>query len=335
MRKTFLQQPPMSRTGVGLSFGPVPSRRLGKSLGVNNIPAKACTYSCVYCQVGPTSPLSTDRREFYPPQEIYTEVKHRLAQAEQFSERVDYLAFVPDGEPTLDVHLDREIASLRSLGVPVGVITNGSLLWREDVRMALAGADWVSLKIDAARDRTWRRMDRPHPALKLSMVLDGMLSFAETFPGTLVTETMLVKGINDGETEIGLVGDFLHQIEPSAAYLSIPTRPPAERWVLGPDEAVLNRAYQNLAEKVPRVEYLIGDEGNAFAFTGNAEEDLLSITAVHPMKAGAVAELLARAGASWAIVDSLLARGALARADYNGDRFYLRRIAGPKRPPAP
>ena len=127
--------------GFQYSFGPVPSRRLGKSLGINNIPSKVCTYSCLYCQVGRTTAMTLDRRAFYQPEEIFRDVQGRLSRTKETAEPVDYLAFVPDGEHTLDINLGNELTMLKSLGIPVGVITNGSLPWRDDVREPLAGAD--------------------------------------------------------------------------------------------------------------------------------------------------------------------------------------------------
>ena len=243
------------------------------------------------------------------------------------SERVDYLAFVPDGEPTLDVNLGEEIALLKPLGVPVGVITNASLIDRQDVREALGKADWVSLKIDTVREVSWRRIDRPHPALRLSAILDGMLQFAESFIGQLVTETMIVKGFNDTPDEMQAVSDFLYKLQPYAAYLSIPTRPPAEKRADVPDPEILIQTYQRFTEKVKRVEYLVGYEGDAFASTGDAQQDLLSITAVHPMRDKAVDALLKRAGASWEVVERLLSQGDLLKKEYHGHTFYLRRLA--------
>ena len=121
-------------------FGPVPSRRLGKSLGINHIPAKHCTYSCIYCQLGRTDRMTIKRREFYPPGEIVAAVTQKLAAAEKNGETVDYLTFVPDGEPTLDIHLEREIDLLRSRNIPIAVISNASLIDNPDVRRALAKA---------------------------------------------------------------------------------------------------------------------------------------------------------------------------------------------------
>jgi wyosine [tRNA(Phe)-imidazoG37] synthetase (radical SAM superfamily) len=125
-----------------MTFGPVPSRRLGRSLGINNIPHKTCTYSCVYCQVGRTRRFQLERAEFYEPEAIAREVRKRTAKLRELGEGIDYLTFVPDGEPTLDLNLASTIELLKPLGIRVAVITNGSLLGREDVRATLMGADW-------------------------------------------------------------------------------------------------------------------------------------------------------------------------------------------------
>jgi wyosine [tRNA(Phe)-imidazoG37] synthetase (radical SAM superfamily) len=311
-----------------IAFGPVPSRRLGRSLGVNNIPPKMCSYSCVYCQLGRTIKMQAERRVFYEPAQVLQDVQHKVEKAREIGESIDYLTFVPDGEPTLDVNLDREIELLRPLGIPIAVITNASLVWRADVREGLAGADWVSLKVDSTREEIWRKINRPHRALQLASILDGMLEFAKAFKGELATETMLVEGINDGDDHVAEIADFLARLRPARVYLAIPTRPPTEAWVRPPTEEALNRAYQILSQRLEHVEYLIGYEGNAFAFTGNVEEDLLSITAVHPMREEAVSEFLARAGVEWPVVHRLIAQGQLVETEYEGRKFYMRKLHG-------
>ena len=317
----------MDTTTAGMiAFGPVPSRRLGRSLGINHIPPKVCTYSCVYCQLGRTSEMQVERRVFYEPEEVLRAVGDKVEKAQEAGETVDYLTFVPDGEPALDVNLGRAIALLRPLGLPIAVISNGSLIGREDVREDLLGADWVSLKVDAVEEEAWRRVNRPRGSLQLTAILQGMLEFSRLFQGELATETMLVAGINDGEDHLRRVADFLARLRPGAAYLSIPTRPPAEGWVRAPDEEAVIRAWQVFQGKLERVEYLIGYEGNAFAFTGKVEEDLLSITAVHPMRREAVADLLARAGADWTAVQPLIDQGELVETEYGGRRFYMRKL---------
>ena len=317
---------------VVIAFGPIPSRRLGRSLGINNIPPKVCTYSCVYCQLGRTMRMQVERRAFYEPDEILRAVRHKVERARISGESIDYLTLVPDGEPTLDANLGREIELLAPLGIKIAVISNASLIWREDVRDDLAKADWVSLKLDSTSEQVWRRTDRPHGTLQLGSILNGMLEFAGAYGGELVTETMLVERVNDSVHRVREVADFLAVLKPARAYLSIPTRPPAEEWVRAPCEETINRAYQALSERVGHVEHLIGYEGNAFAFTGDVKEDLLSITAVHPMREEAVSQFLARAGADWHTVRRLIDQGKLVETEYEGYKFYVRKLhATPKR----
>jgi len=310
-----------------IAFGPVPSRRLGRSLGINHIPPKTCTYSCVYCQVGRTNRLRLRRRTFYEAEEIWNAVHEKVTAARAAGETIDYLTFVPDGEPTLDTNLGQEIALLRPLGLPIAVISNASLISRSDVRAVLQEVDWVSLKVDAVQEKAWQKVNRPHGRLRLAEILEGMLEFAASFQGKLVTETMLVAGVNDNPEQVQDVARFLSRLRPAAAYLSVPTRPPAEPWVSAPTEEVLTRSYQLLAAALEQVELLVGYEGNAFAATGNVEEDLLSITAVHPMRREAVAEVLDRSGCGWSTVQQLVAQDRLVETSYEGQLYYLRKLS--------
>jgi len=307
-----------------ITFGPVPSRRLGRSLGINNIPPKACSYACVYCQVGQTRAPEITPRAFYSPEAILRSVTERLDTLARHGERVDWLTFVPDGEPTLDANLGATLDLLRPLGIPLAVISNASLVWRAEVRATLAKADWLSLKVDAVDPATWRRVNRPSKDLDLHAILEGILRLAADHPGTLTTETMLVAGANDSAESIGGVARFLGQLAPAVAYLAIPTRPPAEPDVRPPLEVALVRAHEIVGRRVPRVEYLIGDEGNRFVSAGPAESELLAISAVHPLREEAVRALLVSARASWQVVERLVAAGALRRVDYEGQHFYVR-----------
>ena len=309
-----------------IAFGPVPSRRLGRSLGVNNIPLKNCTFSCIYCQVGNTGKIQIERKEFYRPERVAQEVEEKVKRAGEQGEIIDYLAFVPDGEPTLDIHLGNEIDLLRPLGVKIGVISNSSLIWREDVRKDLMKADWVSLKVDSVDNKIWRRINRPHHDLRLSVIQEGMLQFAGEYTGELVTETMLVENVNDGKANLEGVAGFLSRLRPSKAYLSIPTRPPAEKRVHPPGEEVLNTAFQIISEQIKKTECLFGYEGNEFSRTGNVEEDLLSILAVHPMREEAVRKFLTRAGKDWSLVKKLINHNLLLETEYEGQKFFIRRL---------
>ena len=307
-----------------ITFGPVPSQRLGRSLGINNIPPKSCSYACIYCQVGPTPNKKIVPRTFYGPEEIRRAVEAQVEAVLGVGENIDYLTFVPDGEPTLDKDLCRTIELIRPLDIKIAIISNGSLIWRREVQETLKQADWVSLKVDSVDENIWRRINRPHTELELKTILAGMLEFASEYEGVLSSETMLVDGVNVGDAAVLEVAEFLQQLKPHTAYLAIPTRPPAEGGVHAPDEEQLNRAYQIVSQHVDRVEYLTGYEGNAFASTGDTVEDLLSITAVHPMREEAVRELLAKTGSAWEIVQGMIDRGKLREIDYEGRKFYIR-----------
>lgn len=274
--------------------------------------------------------MLVDRQAFYNPRDILMEVRRKVGEAALRKERIDYLAFVPDGEPTLDINIGEEISLLRKIGIPVAVITNSSLLWQESVREGLLDADFVSLKVDAVSQDLWKHVNRPHKSLSLDIVLDGIKEFAKEFRGTIVSETMLIDGLKyDGWLEE--VAEFLKGLKRlDKAYVSIPTRPPAEKWVKPAKEEVLNFAFQIFSEKLgsDRVEFLISYEGNAFAFTGNLEEDLLGITAVHPMRKEALEEFLKKANTNWHIVEKLLEENKLIELEYEGNKYYMRKLPG-------
>jgi wyosine [tRNA(Phe)-imidazoG37] synthetase (radical SAM superfamily) len=297
-------------------------------LGINNIPPKACSYSCVYCQLGKTSEKTAKRQFFYLPCDVLNEVRRRIDNAAVRNERIDYLTFVSDGEPTIDVNMGEEISLLKQIGIPIAVLTNASMLWLNDVRQDLLKADYVSLKVDAVSENLWRRIDKPHKNLRLNAVLQGIQDFAEAFKGTVVTETMLIDGV-DYASEFKRIAVFLAGLKKlSMAYVAVPTRPPTEDWVKPAREEVLNVAFQVFSEKlgIDRVEYLIGYEGNAFAFTGNVEEDLLSIMTVHPMRDEAIKAFLRKANSGWQLIEKLLASEKLVEFEYEGNKYYMRKL---------
>lgn len=310
-----------------LSFGPVPSRRLGKSLGINNIPAKICSYACVYCQLGKTLHNQIERTPLYRVNDLVVSTKMRTEAAKEKNETIDYLAFVPDGEPTLDSNLGDEIEALHKFGIKIAVISNASLIWREDVRKDLCKADWVSLKVDAATEHVWHKVNRANKSLKFEEIQKGMIDFKSEFQGFYATETMLVEGVNDSKEELEKIATFLQKIEPTKSYISIPTRPPAEEWVKAPGDEVLMMAYQIFTDYGIDTELIIGYEGDDFAFTGNAKSDILSITSVHPMRKEAVEAFLERADNNWDIVTDLIDEGKLLELEYDNHLYYARKLS--------
>jgi wyosine [tRNA(Phe)-imidazoG37] synthetase (radical SAM superfamily) len=270
--------------------------------------------------------MQIEREAFYHPEEIAKAVEQHIREATKQGEAIDYLTFVPDGEPTLDRNLGKAIDLLTRLGMKIAVITNASLLWREDVQEDLCKADWVSVKIDAVTQGVWRRVDRPYGTLRREKIFQGLAEFSQRFNGTLTTETMLLDGINTTSGELKGIADFIAGLHPHTSYLAIPTRPPAEHWVQPAPEQAIHTAYHVFRETSLETEYLIGYEGNAFAFTGNVEEALLRITSVHPMREDGVQALLTKAHAPWDIVEKLLHEEQLIALPYGDKTFYMRTL---------
>ena len=311
------------------AFGPVPSRRLGFSIGINHIPPKHCPYACVYCQVGATNHMQIKPGSFYTVDAVYQVVQQAVQLAQKQHQSIDFLTFVPDGEPTLDQNLGAEIDALRDLGYPIAVITNGALINHPDVRQALGKADWVSLKIDSVIEPIWRSINRPHRALRLDEIMSGMLTFASEFGGEFVTETMLISGLNDDLASINRLADFLYALQPFKSYLSTPIRPPAESWVCPLEVEKFTQIRQIISKSVPVTPPLIDIEANKFVSTGNLVQDILNITAVHPLREEALRQMLAQAGADWAVIEDLVTAGEIARVQYRGTNFYLRCFSKP------
>ena len=309
-----------------IAFGPVPSRRLGQSLGINNVTTKCCSYTCVYCQVGQTTDKTIQPRPFFTPDQVYDAVTARLRKLRPGAQRVDFLSFVPDGEPTLDSRLGESIDALRGHRIPIAVITNASLLSRDDVRSRLMKADLVSVKVDAVADAVWRKVNLPHLELNLAIILEGIRDFAADYQGTLISETMLIAGLNDTLESLTATAAFISEVAPQTAYLAVPIRPPTVKGVRGTDETGLLRAHQIFSARLANVELLTGHEVGEFAHTGDAREDLLAITAVHPMREGDVRRLLAEDQADWRLIEALLAAGELKSLAFEGEVFYLRPV---------
>jgi wyosine [tRNA(Phe)-imidazoG37] synthetase (radical SAM superfamily) len=307
-----------------ISFGPVPSRRLGKSLGINNIISpKTCSYGCVYCQVGNTPEKCIERKTFFQPENIYKKVEEHIQQLSR-DKHPDYLTFVSNGEPTLDINLGEAIKLLKPTGIPVAVITNASLLFDETVRNDLYFADWVSLKIDAGDNDTWQKVNRPSAGLKFGKTIEGINLFADGYKGILCTETMLIDGMNDTINNLTNVSELIKNIKPKTAYLAIPTRPPTLDSVNPPDSENLNLAWHTFNNNHINTEFLTGFEGTDTGFTGNIYDDILNITAVHPLRQDSLIRLLQNDNADFRVVKSLIKQRLIRSTIYNGNKYYLR-----------
>ncbi len=259
-------------------FGYVSSRRLGRSLGINNIKPKHCSYSCVYCQLGRTNNLTIERTVFYDPYDLIAEVECRINDIGP--ENIDFVTFVSSGEPTLDVNLGVEIDLLKDKGYKVAVISNSSLITRKDVFNDLLKADLVSLKVDAVTSKIWKKINRPHPNLKLGEILSGVRRFGEEFSGELITETMFIQGINDKIDEVEQIAEFLGNVGPKVAYIGVPTRPPAEK-VCGPDISFIELA-KEIFDNYVTTKLLVEPEKDDHMVRNL--DDALKMAQVHPVK---------------------------------------------------
>jgi wyosine [tRNA(Phe)-imidazoG37] synthetase (radical SAM superfamily) len=239
----------------------------------------------------------------------------------------DYITIVPDGEPTLDIHLGELILKLKSVGFPVAVITNSSLLSRKDVQSELMHADYVSVKVDTVNLTSWRKINKPHKDLNFAAILKGIRDFSQNYKGKMVSESMLLKDVNDSENELEALALFLHEVGPEIAYIATPTRPPAFDGTFPADESAVTLAYEIFRQQKLNTELLTGYEGNAFASSGNFAEDILSITAVHPMRKEAVMQLLAKSNAPLASLNQLIENGLIKIVSFDNHEYYLRKFS--------
>lgn len=307
-----------------ISFGPIPSRRLGKSLGINNIVSpKTCSYSCIYCQVGKTIKKSCKRESFSKPDVIYENVVKHIDKLSR-DNYPDYLTFVSNGEPTLDENLGKAIKLLKKTGIPVAVISNASLLFYESVRDDLYMSDWVSLKMDAGDIITWYLINRPVAGLAFENTLTNIKLFRDEYKGRLCTETMIVNGINDSTENISALAEIIKGINPEKAYLAVPIRPPVEKFVKLPDAEKLNLAWQTFNKMQIKTEFLTGFEGTDTGYTGNIYEDILNITAVHPLREDTLVKLLQNDSAGYSVVDSLIRQRLIKTIIYEGNKYFIR-----------
>lgn len=266
-----------------MAFGPVSSRRLGRSLGINNIPPKHCSYSCLYCPLGETNRTETVRQGYYKPEFIFDCVKHKVEEVYDAGESIDYLTFVPSGEPTLDEYLTETISLLKDLKIKIAIFSNSSLIWRSDVQEALMLADWVSFKVDTVDESIWKKINQPTAMLNYDRILSSLMDFAEDFDGILTTETMLLDKVNTEGLGIIRLADYLAQLQPDKAYIAVPTRPVGKPATHAPKPAKLNEIFQFISEKIPQAELLITQKEEAFSATGDVITRLLSTAAEHSL----------------------------------------------------
>jgi len=205
-------------------FGPVPSRRLGLSLGVDIVPFKTCTLDCVYCQLGPTCQKSIERKDYVPVEAVLAQLRQKLAEGI----KADFITISGSGEPTLNIRLGEIIKGIKKLtDIPVAVLTNGTLFTDKSVRADCALADVVLPSLDAGDAETFRRINRPHPDISIEKLISGLVSFRDEFAGRIWLEVFLLDGINTDNEQIAKIKDAVERIGPDNVHLNTAVRPTA------------------------------------------------------------------------------------------------------------
>ena len=229
-------------------FGPVPSRRLGRSLGVDLVPFKTCTFDCIYCQLGRTTCKTTRRAEWVPLEAVLRDVEANL------DKTPDFITLSGSGEPTLYSRLEELIDGIKRLTrVPVAVLTNGSLLWIPEVRAAIAAADLVVPSLDAGEERVFRHVNRPHGDITLDRLVEGLIRFREEYAGQYWLEVFLLGGITAIPAEAEKIAHIVRQIDPDRVQINTVTRPAAEEYAFPVGRSELQglaAAFGNRAEVI-------------------------------------------------------------------------------------
>ena len=305
----------MAAAGPGqLVYGPVPSRRLGRSLGVDLVPFKTCTYDCVYCQLGRTTHKTVRRQRWVDPADVIAQVRARL------DSEPDIIALAGSGEPTLHTGIGDVISGIKEITeVPLAVITNGSLLGRSTVRRGLAIADIVLPSLDAPDDGLFHLINRPHAALRLANVVDGMAAFRDGYEGQIWLEVMLLGGVTGIESEVTRLARVAERIAADRIQLNTVARPPAERFA----EAVSpDRLAEFAAAFTPRAEIITSNVSAGRGASGG-DAEVLALLGRRPCT---VADIAAGLGIhrneALKVVSALVVSGAAEQSTHDGRSFY-------------
>jgi wyosine [tRNA(Phe)-imidazoG37] synthetase (radical SAM superfamily) len=304
-------------------YGPINSRRFGNVIGINNVLCKTCTYNCIYCQCGIMNRCSTNRDMCQSPYELYFFVKKKLSEIKAKEYKINYLHFLANGEPTLDINLWKEISLLREFGYKIAVTTNSSLIWNDDVKENLNYADHVSVKIDTVNESSWRKINRPHLRLNLDVILREITEFAKSYRGVLTTDTMLIRDYNDNEEEITAIGNFLNSIKREKSYFTIPVRPVSGNRSLIPQKETLEKLRVVIKDKVANYELLCCPDNDFVIPAGNPEEELLGILTIRPVEERTVDNFLELNGGDKKVFEELITKGLIQKVIYEGKYFYV------------
>lgn len=299
-------------------FGPVPSRRLGRSLGVDLVPHKTCTYNCIYCQLGPTTNLTVERGAFTDVDVVLREVERKL----QTAPPPDYITLSGSGEPTLQCNLDALIAGIKRItDRPVAALTNGSLLWREDVRAELLQADLAIPSLDAGDAELFARVNRPHASLRFEDMVEGLIEFRRMYAGKIWLEIFLLDELSTTDERIVKLKDIAQRVAPDRIQLNTVARPPCESFARPASAEALERAARMFGEKAE----IVAEHSSAGAVATESPEttDIIGLLRRRPCT---LDDLAAGLGAHRLEVvkriDPLLRDGTLVMRQH-GRRIYL------------
>jgi len=267
------------------TYGPVPSRRLGRSLGVDLVPMKTCNFNCIYCQLRPTERTTVERADYTPVEEVVAEVREHLAAGP----RPDYVTLGGSGDPTLHLSFGRVAEAVRQFtDVPIALLTNGGLFHLPEVRAACDAVDLLLPSLDAGDEETFRVVNRPHPSLTLEMVVDGLAHLHRHARGQMWLEVFIVEGINSSDEQVRAIGRCIERIGPERIQLNTAVRPPAEAYVRAPTPQRLEQIRELLG---PRAEIIAG--GGVFEATPGAvarNEEIVAMLRRRPCTADDIAE---------------------------------------------
>lgn len=301
-------------------YGPVPSRRLGRSLGVDLVPFKTCSYDCIYCQLGRTSNKTTELREYVPVDVLLDEVAERLRSAP----RLDCIGLAGSGEPTLHARIGDIVAGVKALtSVPVAVLTNGSLLWKTNVRAGLAEADLVMPSLDAGDQSSFERVNRPHSDISFDRMVDGLVTFAQGYKGLIWLEVFILGSITDRWEELRRIAAIVERIRPTRVQLNTVSRPPAEACALATPREFLGSLPQlfsvpcEVIAETPSMPPTVAAEGSEI------EEEIAALLKRRPCTVEGIAVGLGlRPNEVLKHLEALCAKGSIRSERRGDDMFY-------------
>jgi len=299
-------------------FGPVPSRRLGLSLGVDLIPPKTCTFDCLYCQVGRTTSRTLEPKAFVPVREVIGEIKKKI-----LKNAPDAVTLAGSGEPTLYSEIDQVIASIKEITeIKVALLTNGALFWKEEIRQRVLKADIIMPTLSSAFDHTFREIHRPHPGLDLATIINGLKMLRQDYKGQIFLEVVFLAGVNDTKREVEALKNLVEQISPEKIQLNTVVRPPADSKAISLDR-----------KRLEEINLIFGEKSEIIAeipakIKTRTEEhlirSLLDMVKRRPLKQIDIVNALGLStDETEDLIKGLLIKGYIRRQSHSGDIYFL------------